>query len=233
MITVTILGDSWGEARSLHNACLTSNWSDNKWTIHTEFLLSDLGYRVDNFSRGSTGNMYSLYMLDTAIQEGYKTDYVIWFHTEAIRDVDFDSYKGQFKIDKVNEEKYREIYKYAESIKIRSNAYWIVIGGEAPLHSIHTNFIIGDSIKEDWRSEIVGRQLPKIYTLSKNLFFDHPKNGDDIDTRLKLIEDHDITFKGMSESNFPDGCHPGEHAHRDLTIWIDNIIKENEHAKNQ
>jgi hypothetical protein len=231
MTTITILGDSWGEAVSLYKAHIIEPWVDSpgsNWTGHTEFYLADRGYRIVNFSKGNTGNMYSLERLDSALDEGFKTDWVVWFHTEAIREFDFQTVKKKFYINELNETIYKKVYQYAEQVKSKSNANWILIGGEAQLYPSHIHYNLAEYIKEDWRSEIIGKTLPELYTTSKDWFFDNPYYGDDIDTRLDLVERHWVVCTAMGKANFPDGCHPGAYAHLELSNWISSIIEGNE-----
>jgi hypothetical protein len=231
-----ILGDSWGVG---------------EWTIKNgrfesipntglDYHLTQLGHTVTNISAGSTGNFGQLRHAYWTLQEKSDYDYIIWFHTESMRDIeeilindpeegqryfpDFDIGNFESGLDYLDFEN----YKYAQTITDTYNIPFIVIGGQCPVNPAIYQFSFAQHIIHSWLAEL----LELKFTPPKNTFFswdkikrilDHYKvnekefivnNIDQLD-RAKVIQQ-----LATESPLFPDDAHPSSDCLKQLAQRI-------------
>ena len=189
-----------------------------------DYYLQQLGHIVTNVSAGSSCNFGQLRHAYWKLRENSDYDYIIWFHTEPVRDIiehvldnpadgqvqypNFQNIKDYTKaMDYINDCN----YKFAQDrIYDEFNIPWIVIGGVGRL---------GDSINDysfpahkiySWIEDI----LELDYTLPKNLLlwqrsielFDNFKyDSQEILTELEISDNYQKLLK--QSILFPDDCH--------------------------
>jgi hypothetical protein len=239
-MNILIIGDSWGVPNYFGSPGIDKEY-------HTEYLLRNLGYNVYNCSRNGDGNISSLerakqfllgfpishpagthpnfpklYDYDISVDSpNPKIDYIIWFHTEFFRNFD----PTNMMLDQAILESANLQYSIISEFVKEQYAKLIVIGGQCPVRKELYNYIKPYFVIEDWRSEIIGKKLPEVYTLSR------PESWlnsiiDGTDFKLELIEKHHTILRAMQESDdFPDNCHPGIKPHMELTKTLSELLK--------
>lgn len=241
MKTVVIIGDSWGVPNYEGPRCGAEPHE------HTEYRLRELGYRVYNCAlNGGSNIMSTQHAIDylsgkmvtlepkslvnnfhkqnspTIIDEVYpKVDFVVWFHTESLRNF----YNDQMTINENLYEGYKQDYEFVQKFVNSLNCKLIVIGGQAPIYSpLFYNYFNPFSVIEDWRSDIVGFKLPTVYWLTRTEWVD--KSLDDRETKLDYLNKASKCFDAMRDSpNFIDNCHPAGIPHSNLSNLLHKIFQ--------
>lgn len=245
-----MIGDSWGVPNynpdfnippNAHTEFLLKNLGYNvfNYSINGGSMLDTITYaiagvtnRLDSLNPVIVNKLFS-YSLD----EGTKTlpkpapfnenkiDWVIWFHTEALRDQFTDSMFPFVKIEEAHNICSHICYRsFVKMLEIFGNPKTAVIGGQAPVDPILYQYHKPTFEIKDWRSEIVGRQLPRCYSFSKlDLICDM---YDWSEVRMDFIDVHEKIMASMTDTNlFFDRCHPGVEPHKDLVARLDKIFK--------
>jgi hypothetical protein len=237
-----ILGDSWG----------VGEWSVSKNGRYTsvpdtglDFYLSKMGHNVRNISAGSAGNFGQLRHAYWTLKESSNYDYIIWFHTESMRDIQeiiiddpidasiqFPNFEMSLDFNKSLHYMNIQNYKYAQAITDEYNIPFIAIGGQSPLDPVINNYSFARYKISSWLTELL------------NLEFDSPANTFFSWDKIKKILDHykinekdfvianyddlcqsDIIIELAKKSNlFPDNCHPSRLAFEALSYRIQNLI---------
>lgn len=222
-IKIALLGDSWG----------VPNYYGGSGPVphhHIEWLLRFQGdHVVTNFSRNGGSNLETLERLYDSFDIGYKCDLVIWFHTEPIRDSDDQNIVNEFKLQELNDSKAVTAYKFAQQVKYKSDCKWLVIGGQAPINKeLFDKFHIGDFVKYDWRSELVGKYLPETPAWGRKEFLESDKWVDSTEDKNIWLEKHLEVKLALQDCDlFPDNGHPGAEAHEQLYKYIEKKILGN------
>jgi hypothetical protein len=244
-MNILIMGDSWG----------VPNYDGDPNSFfeyhHTEFLLRNLGYNVYNCSLAGGSNLEVLarakkYLSGEEIKhpasphscnpEKFKNltiklestpltvDWILWFHTELARDFNADlvrSNKTNINTQLVAHITYSRFFEFQRSMGVPM----IVVGGAAPVHPIMYEYGTPVLCIDDWRSDILGKQLPHVQTLSRLDVVDENAIDSKAD-KYDILINHSLIQKLVEESlDFPDNSHPGQKPHRELTEQIDKFIK--------
>ena len=235
-----IAGDSWGVGEwALISGC-------HKLVPNTglDYYLTQLGHTVTNISAGSAGNFGQLRHTYWSLKENSNYDYIIWFHTESMRDIeeilindpdegqryfpDFDISNFDIGLDYLDFKN----YKYAQTIADEYNIPFIVIGGQCPVNPIINQFSFAQHIIHSWLAEL----LELNFIPPKNTFFSWDK--------IKRILDHyDVDEKKFIVNNieqldkakiiedlasasplFPDNAHPSSECFKQLAQRIIEMI---------
>lgn len=216
-MNILIIGDSWG----------VPNYVDPKGAKpeeHLEYRLKCLGYSVHNHAINGSSNQRSMESVNFSVLP--TIDWIIWFHTEVFR-YNFDI-KKTIKENLFIES--HKAYSYAKDFFLNTSSKLVVIGGQAPIgptiRETFFNYIKPDYIIEDWRSELLGEELPECYTVSSNNGIVWASNNADTqEEKEKLINNQIYIINKMWESEyFPDNCHPGAKAHEILTNKLHSIF---------
>lgn len=141
---------------------------------------------------------------------GERIDWIVWFHTEAIRDSVYPHLFSYCRTEDLHNLSLNAAYRaFTNLVSICPDVKTAIIGGQAPvsklLYDYHTpNFII-----EDWRSEIVGYKLPFVFHTSRLEMIEHTCESKD--EKIKMMDDIKKVMNSMSNPNqFFDRCHPGK-----------------------
>jgi len=237
MKTILIIGDSWG----------VPNYYGPPGDIpeiHTEFLLKKLGYKVYNCSLNGNGNINTLRIAEHYLSGmprvlepvsasvpciidniNPKIDWVLWFHTELLRDLSFIGPYDNY-IDKMILSASKYVYKeMAEFIK-KLNCKIAVVGGQSPIVNTLYEYIQPNFIIEDWRSVILNEKMPTVCHVSSTTYLE--ASNDTIDFKLEYMKKVEYVLDKMRNNSvdFPDLCHPGKRPHEELVVTLDKIFKE-------
>ena len=221
-MNILIIGDSWGvpnypspDPAVRHYGSLPEH--------HTEFLLKNLGHNIYNFAKNSGSNLQSIYAARKFLDStDVKVDWIIWFHTEALRDRS-KIHLDDFYIPVILEQLYTIIYIEFEKFRINAAADTIVIGGQAPVADCFYKIVNATHVIKDWRSEILEQPLEPIHTLCHLDIIE--KSSDSIEYKNRLMQNHDLILDlKKSSDDFPDNCHPGQQAHENLVYRLQALI---------
>ena len=231
-MNILIIGDSWGVPNYPPYDLNLQHYGDPPET-HTEFLLRAQGYTVTNCSINASGNLKTI-LAGIKYAETEPVDWIIWFHTEMLRDSYFNDFdKKNYRISELIESIAEIVYKKFHELRSITGARSIVIGGQAPVLDLFHRYSSTEFIKSDWRSEILDRQLPVVHSLCANHLLDNDFCIDSIKDKIQLLDQHKLILDAMDQSeDFPDRCHPGRDPHRKLVEWILKIFENRIHPVN-
>jgi len=221
MSKICIVGDSWGTQRGWHPDLQKTN-------RHTMGWLKKLkGHKVKNFSipGGTNGNTIHKATQYYRTHPSMMPKYIIWFHTESLRDRESGFFRRKYKIMDLTREKAQDNYKKFNALLKLTGAKDLIIGGQAPviteLLEHEPYFLI-----EDWRSEILGVPSVMTHSLVHHDLFENENCLDDAETRTKMLEENIRIVDQCKDSiYFPDNAHPGGKAHYLLSQRLINYIE--------
>jgi hypothetical protein len=194
-----IIGDSWGIGEYLR----IDGKSEPIPNTGLEFYLIQLGHIVTNISSGSASNFGQLRHAYWHLREQSDYNYIIWFHTEPIRDIvetviddpvdgqiqypKFDTFKNYADaLTYINESNYTYAQK---TIYKKFQIPFIVIGGVGRLEDSIAKFSFAKYKIHSWTQELLNLN----YQLPRNLMMWHqwPKVFDtfDFDDRQYIIQE--------------------------------------------
>lgn len=191
---------------------------------HTENQLKDLGHTVYNFSIRGAGNLETL---DSGIKfietnPNFKVDWLVWFHTELIRDNEELGKKTSkyYSLDYLSKLVYNEYAKFIRTL----NCKIAVIGGAAPIYPNFFDYITPDFCIPSWFNEILNLELPQIQTLSKPEAVAAAQGIGSWD-KLKVLERHEEILNALEASeDFPDNYHAGMRPHIELSKRLHRVM---------
>jgi hypothetical protein len=235
-----ILGDSWGVGEWTKK----NNRFESIPDTGLDYYLTQLGHTVTNISAGSAGNFGQLRHAYWTLKEKPDYNYIIWFQTESMRDIeeiiindpsegqkyfpDFDISNFESGLDYLDFEN----YKYAQTITDEYNIPFIVIGGHGPVNPAINQFSFAQHIIHSWLAELLNLN----FTPPKNTFFSWDKikrilghygvnekefivdNMDQLD-RAKVIQQ-----LATESPLFPDNAHPSSDCFKQLAQRILAIV---------
>ena len=208
---------------------------------HIEFLLKELGYNVYNCSLNGGSNLDALDRLEKYLQgdlirhpaytdkflklETHLSciDWVIWFHTEILRDYIRHS-KGIY-LDQAIDNLSNLIYSKMLYLKNKFQFKLAIIGGCSPIRKNLYKYVQPEFVIEDWKSDIVGIKLPEVQSLYALSAIEI--SPDSLEYKNNLLSKHKIILDKLQDSKhfFPDNIHPGTIPHADLVSKIDKVFK--------
>jgi hypothetical protein len=213
---------------------------------HTEYLLKDLGHTVHNCSQNGGSNLWAIKRAETYLSgtpighpgeseskpfdmiqltSPVKIDWIVWFHRELFQDYRDIADQGKQSYDTAVELLAHLTYKRFAEFARKLNAKTAVIGGcVGAVNPVLYEYIIPDFIINDWKSSILGIDLPVVQFMD----LDSIDLDIDIEQKHKLVDDQLFIIRQMSQSkDFPDGGHPGIKPHADLVQQLDQLFKSN------
>lgn len=195
---------------------------------HTENQLGLLGHLVYNCAGSGFSNLESLSMAKEFYKKTpIKIDWVVWFHTELIRDCSDLRFelagRGDFSFEQQAEIVYS---RYAEFIS-ELDAKVAVIGGAGPVYPSLYNHILPNFCIPSWFNEILNLNLPQIQTLSR-LDIVERLQGIGYGKKLEILEQHEEILNALESSeDFPDNYHPGPRPHIELAKRLHQVFQKN------
>ena len=229
-LKIMMLGDSWGvpsypptdyvnstiekiKKLSLTNVEINVTHLGDPPETHLEFLLRNNGHEVFNFSKNGGSNLETIRQAKHYFLENDTTiDWLIWFHTESLRDRNeiLTSSKTKFSIPVLSKDlaviAYHEFSDLIATLKCKTIVK-------------EFNNIIGvtELLLEDWHSDILGVKLPFSHGICNLDLIESDNCIDSIKEKSKMLDDIDTILRLDYESNdFPDNAHPGKRAHKEL-----------------
>lgn len=228
--SILIIGDSWGTINGFPES------EHRKNNLHLENFLIDAGHVVKNFSIPAGSNCQSMhaaksYLLDLIFQNKTNEfpDYIIWFHTESLRD--YSEEMGEYTIENMTETLCIKAYQTFKELLEFSKARAIVIGGQAPVLTTYFDDIVGDVelLIPNWHSEILGVDLPFTHVVCYVKFVESKLCIDTDKEKINILDKMEYILDLDKQSNdFPDHCHPGTQAHKNLSTRILKVINNQE-----
>lgn len=254
MKTILIIGDSWGvpnycedwdcrpeehteyRLRNLGYDVLNFSLNGSAMLETIEYAKNTIQNTLDTNSQfyGLVKQKRNTYSRNGSVKEmpipkyhGQKIDWVLWFHTETIRDFGSASNLTMpyLTCQEFHEIGCKAVYRaFCNLINIiGKDIKTAIIGGQAPVDAILYQYHKPNFIIEDWRSEIVGKKLPQCHTFSRYDFVD--QTYDTLDKKLEILNTHKEIMDSMSDTSlFFDRCHPGGKPHAMLTEKLHKVF---------
>lgn len=214
---IAIVGDSYGVPNWYGPPNI--NYEDHMPPeCHIEFLLTNMGHEVTNFSENGNSNLQTLHRLQTAIEEKYyhnssrklhdpenklvtlgkpySCDLVIWFHTELLRSfneagfLDIKNFEP-YKFEDLLDKTSEVVYSKAKHIKSLLPAKWVVLGGQAPVHHTIHDYRIADHIIPCLKTFITGEEIGyyPFYSAELNLkYLESSKCLNSKEEKIKIMD---------------------------------------------
>lgn len=227
-----IIGDSWGMGEFVSKGL----WIEPVPDTGIEHYLREAGHNVDNYAVGSAGNFGQLRNLYWKLKDNCNYDFVVWFHTEPLRDIQQiiidEPSEGQLYFPDFNINSWKDSlhyitqvnYDYAQKIYKEFNIPFIVIGGQSPVDPIINNYKFAYIRIDNWLAQLLNidfKVFPstigswhKIEKILKHYGVDLKKfiveNTDELETIIRienLAKDSEL---------FPDNAHPGRECFKKL-----------------
>jgi hypothetical protein len=234
-----IMGDSWG----------VGEWEWQDKILHSipntglDYYLTNLGHTVKNISAGSAGNFGQLRHAYYTLEEHSDYDYIIWFHTEPLRDIqqilidDPDEGQRYFPNFNINQFDWslhyilNENYKYAQMIYNKFKIPFVIVEGQSPAASLDDSYTFMSN-RINWLQELLElnfspplnsfgswQKLEKIFEHyqmdMKQYVLTHEVELDNI----KIIED-----KAKLSDKFPDSGHPSRQCFEQLAHRLADML---------
>lgn len=235
-----IIGDSWG----------VGEWERPNRVFSPipntgiDYYLRSLGHTVTNISAGKAGNFSQLRHGHRTLKNESNYDYIIWFHTEPIRDIEEvivnnppegQKYYPEFSMENFNDSiRYinQENYRYAQNISNEYNIPFIVIGGQGSVDSIIQEFTFAQHVIPSWLQELLNLDFTPSTTL---LFswqrFKYVLTHYEIKERYFILENEQALDQAniimdlcTASDLFPDNIHPSRKCFEQLAHRILEMV---------
>jgi hypothetical protein len=172
-------------------------------------------------------------------------DYIIWFHTENMRDIKeiiiddpdegrrmFPDFSMSTNFEQVLNYVCLQNYQYAQAMFEEYSIPFIVIGGQSPVDPAIQQFDFAQHVITSWLQELLeSDQMPPANTFLSwkkiKHILDHYKINEakfvkhNLDSLQKADQLAELAKKSV---NFPDGVHPGQACHASLATRILMLI---------
>jgi hypothetical protein len=223
-----ILGDSWGCGEWEYIGRLLQLIPNTG----VGYYLEQRGHLVTNVAQGSASNFGQLRHANYTLLDDSNYDYIIWFHTEPIRDIIEtiinDPCEGAIQYPHFTISDYfkalsyihTQNYNYAQEMYNNYKIPFIVIGCNSAVHSIIDEYTFTEKIIYSWANELLALpecDLPANWRLERlEIVLQYYKdiiNKKQILNEITKMEELD---KRMVQV-FPDGMHPGRKDYENLT----------------
>lgn len=231
-----MIGDSWGvpnyssdwkncsyEVHTEHQL-VKKGYKVFNYSLNGGSMLETIEYAIHSiqnkkmpiFLEGAIKEKRNTYNKGEGIKEmpvpdyrGQKIDWIVWFHTEAVRDQTYPQLNPYLTLEELHTLGSTVAYRaFKKLVGLLPGVKTAVIGGQAPIDKLFFKHHKPTFAIEDWRSEIVGNKLPRVYTLANIDLLDSCYT--DKDTKIQLMKDHQTVFDAMMNTDlFFDRCHPG------------------------
>jgi hypothetical protein len=239
-----ILGDSWGVGAWIKKNGLFESVP----CTGLDHYLAKLGHSVTNISAGSAGNFGQLRHAYWTLKDNADYDYIIWLHTESMRDIQEilinDPEEGRRYFPEFNIQHWEsalnyldfENYKFAQSIYDEFGIPFIVVGGQCPVNACIDQFSFAKYTITSWLAELLDLKFHP----PKNTFFSWDKIKSilqhyQVNERQFILDnmtylDQATCIQDIASTSpwFPDNAHPSTLCHEQLAQRILNMIQNAE-----
>lgn len=229
-----ILGDSWG--------CGEWEWDSEVVQLvpdtGVEYYLTEQGHSVTNISAGSASNFGQLRHANYTLMEDSNYDYILWFHTEPVRDIletiINDPQEGKIQYPDFDISDYflalkyihKQNYVYAQKMYDKYKIPFVLIGCNSSVHNIIDNYTFSRYNIHSWANELLKlpeHEIPENWRLERlELVLDYYKgqiNKEQLLSEISKMEKLDDVMLQV----FPDGMHPSRTDYKNLTM---RLLKE-------
>ena len=132
--------------------------------------------------------------------------------------------KDDFDFNNLTEIAYRDQYRFFSEVRKLGNFKLALIGGQAPVHPSYKEYFTPDFFIEDWRSNIIGTTMPRVYTLQVE-YLEKSNCITSTEEKLKIANDITTIYNAMGKCDgFLDGCHPGAKPHSELVELLSSKV---------
>jgi hypothetical protein len=194
---------------------------------HTEHQLRLLKHSVYNCARPGVGNIASLKIAkDFCNKTPIKIDWVIWFHTELIRDWE-DLHKEMYSNGNyLLKDLAKIVYScYAEFLN-ELQAKLAVIGGAGPILPELNDYMQPEFCIPSWFNKILDLDLPQVQTLSRPEMLELWQNVG-VTNKLKILQQYEEILDALEKSeDFGDNYHPGPEPHMKLVQELNQVFNK-------
>jgi len=233
-----ILGDSWGCGEY-------SKLSKNLLPIPNtgvDYYLRNLGHTVTNEARGGSSNFGQLRHAYWTLKENSDYDYIIWFHTEPLRDIvntviddavdgpiQYPNFKNIKEYDQALTYINDRNYQYAQdTIYTEFGIPFIVIGGPGRLEDCIDNYTFARHKIYSWIEKLLNLD----YRLPRNQMDWHrcPEvfSTFNYKNRLPILQElqevDDLQKLLIKSPLFPDNSHPSRDCSKKLAQQLIEMI---------
>ena len=204
-------------------------WGDSWAKGYSEQLLINAGYDVTNLATNGAGNFHSIFLSGSYDAP----DYVIWYHTEMLRDLELmtnrlNLFGCPYNYDQAIHDIANKIYELASGqLEKWKHVKLIVLEGQSPIIAPEFGQWLTPYKLKNWRRELYsesGKLLKVCPYLSTHRRISSSQCVDTDDVKnnlLKLVDNH---YDEMITNNlFPDNGHPSDSAHEQLIDWFVKI----------
>jgi len=226
MTKIYFWGDSWASPTTYD----IKNATDKG---HSYNLLRQYGYDLTNYAQGGAGNFHSIYVSRNALEP----DYIVWFHTEMLRDLDlmvnkFKLFDGPWYLENGLHAIAKKIYELAaERLGRWQNTKLILLQGQSPVVDPEFSQLIQPYITKNWRYDLYsdeGKKLDPCYFLSTYYKIKSSQILDNAEEKKKIVGLVDKHYTEMTMNHyFPDNAHPSDTAHKQLAEWLHSVFQTN------
>jgi hypothetical protein len=225
----TVYNCSLNAGSNLESVNRAFNYFAGKVIDHPANPTSNILWEPPHFLNGKPTTVPAL---NTSTYRG--VDYIVWFHTELIREIpmDFlrtDGINQDFTFETLYDKLAAKVYPRVLELQKQLDAKLIVIGGQTPLDSRFFSYIKPDHYKVDWTAEIVKKELPFVPIIKVGylyLLMEQKHNVDSWDFKFQMVTNAEQKINLMTTDpvNFPDSGHPGGIPHLELSQWLQGIF---------
>lgn len=220
MAKIILIGDSWGVPNYHGSPGVPAE-------LHTEFLLRKYGHEVINFSVNGSSNSHSIDNAEGYVIQGNKVDWIVWFHTDMIKDRNASDLNLPFTTKELIYNISKKVYTKFNKLIKQIQAKTFIIGASAAVLDNIDDYIKYDYIIRDWRSDIVGKNLPLAYAHHYIDILEHKNNIDTLEDKIQILNAKSEIIKAMENSKFfPDKLHPGKDPHKELSELVHKCIQK-------
>jgi len=249
MKTILIIGDSWGvphyspdqhvsHTDHTEHQLRQKGYNVLNYSLNGSSLIetieyarySVMGKTIPEYLKGNIEHKRNLYnegepkLMPIPNYNGEHIDWILWFHSEAVRDHLSPQMMNYVKVEELHAFSSNLAYRaFSKLVECCHGVKTAIIGGQAPVSKLLYNYHTPTFIIEDWRSEIVGYQLPYVYTISR---LDMVENSfDSKEDKIRIMDNHRKVYDAMMNKElFFDYCHPGK-PHVLLAEKLHNIFQ--------
>jgi hypothetical protein len=232
-----ILGDSWGvgEYKIVNKIMVPVPYSG------PDYFLSQMGHKVTNISQGSSSNFGQLRHAYQTLKKYHEYDFIIWFHTEPVRDIVEtiidDQVDGVKRYpDFLQIKSYHAALEYVntcnyefaqETIYAEFKIPFIVIGGLGRLEDTIYNYEFAKYLIPSWIEEMlkINYKLPRNFLtwhrwaeVFNNFVFDKSE----VLAEFEQVQNYQELLK--NSNLFPDNGHPCKEEYQKLAYRLLDML---------
>ena len=201
-------------------------WGDSWAKSFSAQLLQERGYTVKNLSTNGAGNFHSIHLS----QRHESPDYVIWYHTEMLRDLELmtnrlNLFASPYTYQQALHDIANKIYELASlQLSKWKKTKLIVLQAQSPVVYPEFEKWINPFAIKNWRKEIysdMGKTLQNCYHLSTHIKISDQQCNDPVEYKSLLLQQVKDHYDEMCANDmFPDNGHPSKLAHEQLIEWF-------------